>query len=201
MISASTWDREWSVLEARWTEKPVEMQARYYEFLNDVFDTDQEFVEACAAVFVSREFFPAPMDFLMVRAGADYFEVMKALPNVSAAMSKEQYNRALDRVSPLGRRVLKQMGGSRMMGESRSDWNRLRSQWLECYAMTIQEEARSLPHVKRRIHGSEADRDKAIGWGPKADGLVTVGEVGRGLRAVAAEIAPEGEDVPAAEDG
>tara|TARA_R110000787_G_scaffold9902_1_gene34230 strand:+ start:599 stop:1126 length:528 start_codon:yes stop_codon:yes gene_type:complete len=168
MISDFVWDSEWRALEERWAPKPPEMQIRYHEFCDAVFESDSEFVQACAAVYSSREFFPRPIDFLMVRASADFLVVMDAITN-SAQWSS---------LSPAGKRALRLMGGSHAVASSRSGWDRLRDSWLTAYSQAVEEQAATLPHVQRRALGSQANGDQ------EGEGIVSgKGTALRGLEA------------------
>ena len=160
-ISDEVWNAEWKALESRWGQQDTEVQARYYEFLNAQMD-DGQFVEACAAVFVSREFFPRPIDFLLFRAPRDFLLVMDAARQIHSHMEKEERDAIMSRVPPVARKVADVLGGVGVIGQSRDDTLRWRTAFMQTYEAAVSEQAATLPYVRERVTLAKAEQRKAI---------------------------------------
>lgn len=79
MIDKTIFAAEWSLLEQRFdVSKGARVVDAYYEFLNGAMDTEA-FLLAARSVFVSREFFPRPIDFIEVGVEDLWQRVIEAI--------------------------------------------------------------------------------------------------------------------------
>jgi len=107
MISKALFMEAWKGLERRFGEQSSGSAANYLTYLSPMME-DEEFTEAARAVWASREFFPRPADFLMVRQGTDWRKAQEA---VDLASKKEDWSHLFRSMSPSGQMTIKSIGG------------------------------------------------------------------------------------------
>ena len=106
-INRTTFATAWRKLEGRFGKQPPGAAADYLGYLSEIL-TEQEFQCAWRAVWSSREFFPRPDDFLMVRQGQDWEKLQRA---VVLARRKEDWVPVFDSMTPAGQKGIQALGG------------------------------------------------------------------------------------------
>jgi hypothetical protein len=106
-ISKALFMKVWEAMEKRFGEQPPGSAGDYLSFL-DLLLTDEEFTEAGRAVWATREFFPRPADFLMVRQGRDWALVQEA---AELARRKKDWGELFQSMSSAGQMSIKALGG------------------------------------------------------------------------------------------
>lgn len=120
MIDPDVFAREMGVLEDRFPgERSDEVLQRYYRVLNRQMETG-EFVEACERLFVEREHFPRPVDFLEATGRDPEAEALEQWELVREAMTRSR-DGLPDEATDETRRLVAKEGGLRRMGQMKLD--------------------------------------------------------------------------------
>jgi len=168
MINESVFKTEWAILSERFNKKfSAPVTARYYQFLSPQMDTEQ-FRAACAAAFVSNEFFPTPDDLVRSVRGSEEGEALGQWDLCQRIMEGERH--IIDRMSPAGKRVVGLLGGVGRLGQTEVDKVAfLRRDFLQFYADTLEADPMTLlPEVtadSRRIVGKAFETARQLTTG------------------------------------
>lgn len=106
-ISKSVFSEAWQKLEGRFGKQPPGSAADYLAHLTEIL-TEDEFLEAVRAVWATREFFPRPADFLLIRQGEDWTKILEA---TDLARKKLDWGPVFKSMSPTGQMSIKALGG------------------------------------------------------------------------------------------
>lgn len=107
MISKECFLWAWEKLEARFGKQPPGMASDYKAHLSELMEED-EFIAATRAVWSTREFFPRPADFLLVRLGSDWRKLQRV---VEMFRRKEDWSVLYRSISNAGRESIELLGG------------------------------------------------------------------------------------------
>ena len=117
MIDQDVFNIEWAVICERFNRDPSHvLAARYFQALSPRMTTE-EFLAAARVVFEEQTFFPRPMDFIeAIRPSveAEALAQWELCDQVMAGSTK-----ALERMSPAGRRTAQLLGGTDRLRNTR----------------------------------------------------------------------------------
>ena len=113
MIDKTTFTAGWRILEDRFGKQPTGAALDYLTFLSPLL-TDAEFTAAARAVWASREFFPRPNDFLLIREGQDWARVQEA---ADLARQKLDWAPVFKAMTPPAQMAIKALGGIFVVAE------------------------------------------------------------------------------------
>jgi hypothetical protein len=110
MIDEKVFRDSWALLCDRFgREQSKPLMLAYYRAISPQLTTDQ-FKAACQRIFVEREFFPRPADFLADARPDPKAEALEQWEQVQALMKGEPAN-----LSPEAKRVVNMLGGERKL--------------------------------------------------------------------------------------
>ena len=116
MIDQDVFKKAWTLLCERFNREPSQvLMSAYYGTLSEQMDTEQ-FRRAAHQVFVEREFFPRPVDFL---------NAAQPDPRADALDQWEQCQKLMRgdpvKLTDEGKRVVQLLGGERQLKETKLD--------------------------------------------------------------------------------
>lgn len=109
MIDKEAFKQAWRKLLVRFNrEVDADQAAMYFDYLNDLMDTE-EFLTAARAVWAGSTFFPRPADFVTVHAATEWPLVLKAAEEYRPPDAS--WYDTWKRLSPRAQGAVKRLGG------------------------------------------------------------------------------------------
>jgi acetoin utilization deacetylase AcuC-like enzyme len=133
-ISKDLFLEVWTGLETRFGKQAQGSAANYMSYLSPLMG-DEEFRAAARAVWASREFFPRPNDFLLIRQGQDWEKVQEA---AKLAGKKEDWGAIFRSMTESGQRAIKALGGIFVIEERMQRTpDRIRRDFQDAYDVAV----------------------------------------------------------------
>jgi hypothetical protein len=133
MIDQNVFQASWVLLCDRFgREQSMPLMLAYYRTLSPALTTEQ-FKAACQRIFVEREFFPRPADFLADSRPDPKAEALEQWEQVHELMKGEPAN-----LSPEAKRVVRMLGGEYKLRNTQLDAVQyVRRDFLELYGDVV----------------------------------------------------------------
>lgn len=152
----------WEVLCDRWGRQCDDREsAFYYKWLLQRGMDYEGFVAAAETLWATKQFFPRPVDFLLVAAGREWGRVITLLGTAGETERIESYNALSQRAKD----ALNLLGGSE--GLNRLAVPRAREAFLESFASVVTAEALVDPGALTSLNRSQRPAVAAAGYSGK----------------------------------
>lgn len=149
MIDKDVFKQTWRKMAARFgKDVNAEQAAMYFEYLNDLMDTE-EFLGAARAIWAANTFFPRPADFLTVRAASEWPIVLKCAEGYHAP--DWPWVAHWKQLTPRAQAACQRLGGMvPIQAQWAKDPTRLRTTFLAAFEEEATAEVLALPAAQTR---------------------------------------------------